>query len=152
MLVRDVMSREPFYCQPTDTLQEVAQEMHKHHTGVMPLGDGTKLKGMVTDRDIAVRAVAEGMGPKTKAQDIMTKEVLYCFQDDGVEEVLENMKQQEVQRLVVLNNEEEKSLVGVVTVSDIAAHCSSQEERDKVVECIKPYGHVDEHPAKHPPH
>jgi len=120
MQVQSVMSSSPAYSAPEDALEVIAQQMEAHHTGIIPIGENNRLVGMITDRDIALRAVAKGKGPDTKARDIMTQEVLYCFEDHDVKDVLNNMKEQKVHRLIVLDNEKNKQLKGMISISDIA--------------------------------
>jgi CBS domain-containing protein len=86
--------------------------------GLLPIGQNDRLVGMVTDRDIAIRAVAAGLGPKTKVANVMSKEVKYCFEDDDVAEVAQNMADLQIRRLPVLNRE--KRLVGILSLADIA--------------------------------
>jgi CBS domain-containing protein len=84
----------------------------------VPVGDDDRLLGMLTDRDIAVRAIAQGKGPDTLVRDAMSPKVKYCFVDEDAEEVLENMGDIQVRRLAVLDRD--KRLVGIVSLSDLA--------------------------------
>ena len=118
MKVRDCMSRNVQLSSPDQTLREAAQTMARIDAGVLPVGDGDRLVGMLTDRDIAVRAVAEGKGPDTRVSEAMTAEVRYCFEDDDCADVLENMADIKVRRLAVLNRD--KRLVGIVSLGDLA--------------------------------
>ena len=86
--------------------------------GALPVGENDRLVGMITDRDIAVRAVADGKGPDTPIREIMTTEVKYCFEDDEIDEVALNMADIQVRRLPVLNDQ--KRLVGIISLGDIA--------------------------------
>src|SRR3954466_15889350 len=88
---------------PTQPIREAAQFMLRSDAGAMPVGEGDRLVGMVTDRDIAVRAVAAGRGPDTPVRDVMTDEVIYCFEDDEVEEVALKMSDRQVRRIPVLS-------------------------------------------------
>ncbi len=92
--------------------------MAQTDAGVLPVGQNDRLVGMITDRDIAIRAVAADKGPQTPIRDIMSKEVLYCFEDDEVDDVVQNMADIKVRRLPVLNHE--KRLVGILSLGDIA--------------------------------
>lgn len=135
--VHEIMSQSPDFSFPHDSLQEVASKMLEQNTGIIPIGENDKLIGMITDRDIAIRAVAEGMGPEAKVQDIMTGKVLYCFASDDIEDVIENMKEENVHRLIVLNNQEQKRLAGMISVSDIARKCSEFARIDEAfTECV----------------
>jgi CBS domain-containing protein len=87
--------------------------------GALPVGDEDRLVGMITDRDIALRAVAHGKSPDTRIRDVMTDDVKYCFDDDEVEQVARNMGDIQVRRLPVVNRD--KRLVGIVSLADIAA-------------------------------
>jgi CBS domain-containing protein len=91
----------------------------------MPVGDNDRLVGMITDRDIAIRGVASGKGPDTKVRDVMSPEVKYCFEDEDVEHVLENMGDLRVRRLPVLNRD--KRLVGIISLGDLATNGEAAE-------------------------
>jgi CBS domain-containing protein len=117
--VADVMARQVRVVSPDDTVQQVARTMREADTGVLPVGDGEKLVGMVTDRDVTVRLVAEGKDPsRTRVRDVMSPDVRYVFEDEDLEHVAQNMAQQQVHRLPVMNRQ--KRLVGVVSLGDIA--------------------------------
>jgi CBS domain-containing protein len=93
--------------------------MREEDVGVLPVGEGDRLVGMVTDRDLAVRLAAEGRDPaRTKVRDVMTKDVRYVFEDEEIGHVAENMADQQVRRLPVVNRS--KRVVGVVSLSDVA--------------------------------
>lgn len=139
MQVKEVMTRRPQYLGADATIREVAETMRKNDTGFEPLVQGDKIIGTVTDRDITVRAVAEGKGPDEKASSIATEKVLYTFEDVDVKEALKNMQDQKVQRLVVLNNPDSKDLVGVVTVGDIADKCQDDDMARQIVNSSKHY-------------
>src|SRR5437660_10802877 len=99
MKIRDVMTRTAQLTGPDDTLRHAAQMMKECDCGVLPVADGDRLVGMITDRDIAVRGIADGKGPDTKVRDVMTDEVMYCFDDDGIQQVCQNMAEIQVRRL-----------------------------------------------------
>jgi len=84
----------------------------------MPVGENDRLVGMITDRDIAIRAVAKGKGPDTPVREVMSTEVKYCFDDEDLERVAQNMGDIQVRRLPVVNRE--KRLVGIVALGDVA--------------------------------
>lgn len=127
MQVKQAMTTRPHYLSVDVTIREVAEAMRSNDTGFEPLTKGNKVVGTVTDRDIAIRAVAEGKGPDDKASSIATENVLYTFQDTDVKDALQNMQDQNVQRLIVLNNPEDKDLVGVITVGDVADKCHGEQ-------------------------
>lgn len=119
MKVADVMTAEVDVVKPDQTIQQAASFMLRADAGSIPVCDGEKLVGMVTDRDIAVRAVAEGMGPDTPVRETMSDEVLYCFEDDDVEDVAAKMSESQVRRMPVVARED-KRLVGIVSLGDIS--------------------------------
>src|SRR5436190_21986705 len=102
MKIREVMTRDTKLATPDDTLQQAAKLMTEYDCGILPVAEGDRLVGMITDRDIAVRCVAAGKGPKTKVRDAMTEEVKYCFEDESVTHVCENMSEIQVRRLPVM--------------------------------------------------
>jgi CBS domain-containing protein len=117
--VSDVMSKDVKLASPEDTVQQAARAMSERDTGVLPVGENDRLVGMVTDRDLAVRALAAGKDPsKTKLREVMSGEPRYLFEDDSVEKAAASMAEQQVQRMPVLNRE--KRLVGIVSVGDLA--------------------------------
>ncbi|NMT63536.1 CBS domain-containing protein [Marinobacter orientalis] len=139
MQVKEVMTKQPEYLNDDVTIREVANAMRDNGTGFEPLTDGTKVTGVITDRDIAVRAVAEGKSPDDKASSVATGKVLYTFEDESIDDVIQNMANEQVQRLLVLNNAEDKDLVGIVTLGDIADHCKDDELAKKVVSAARHY-------------
>jgi CBS domain-containing protein len=117
--VADVMHRDVRIASPEDTAQHAARLMREEDTGALPVGEGDRLVGMVTDRDLAVRVAAEGRDPaRTKVREVMTPEVHYVFEDEDLRHVADTMAEQQVRRLPVMNRN--KRLVGVVSLSDIA--------------------------------
>jgi CBS domain-containing protein len=118
MKIRDVMTRTAQLTSPDDTLRHAAQMMKECDCGVLPVAEGDRLVGMITDRDIAVRGIADGKGPDAKVRDVMTDEVMYCFDDDGIQQVCQNMAEIQVRRLPVVSRD--KRLVGIVSLSDLA--------------------------------
>lgn len=119
MKIRDIMTASPTYLMEDATVREAAAKMKELDCGFIPVGNGDKLTGIVTDRDIALRCCAEGASCDTKLSDIMTSEVLYCFETDSPDAVAKNMAENEVRRLIVLNDQSSKRLVGVVSLCDI---------------------------------
>ena len=118
MKIRDVMTRDAKLASPTDTLERAAKLMKQCDCGSLPVADGDRLAGMITDRDIAIRAVAEGRGPDSRVREAMSGEVLYCFDDQDIDEVCKNMAEIQVRRLPVVNRD--KRLVGIVSIGDLA--------------------------------
>ena len=116
MKVNEAMTRDVRVASPDETVQHAAQLMATLDAGVLPVGENDRLVGMITDRDIAIRGVAEGKGPEAKVRDVMTEEVKYCFDDQDVDEVIQNMGDIQVRRLPVLNRD--KRLVGILSLGD----------------------------------
>ncbi len=117
MRVRDCMTRDVRTVKPDQTLREVAQETVECDIGALPVEDGDRLVGMITDRDIAVRGVANGLGPNAMVSEVMSNEVLYCFADHDIDDVAENMADIQVRRLPVVDSD--KRLVGIISISDL---------------------------------
>jgi CBS domain-containing protein len=118
MKVSESMTRDVRLANPQQSIREAAQVMAEIDAGALPVGENDKLVGVITDRDIAVRAVALGKSPDTKIREVMSKEVLYCFEDQELEEVARNMSDVQVRRLPVVNRD--KRLVGVISLGDLA--------------------------------
>ena len=119
MKISEVMTRDVETVNPDEPIQQAAQFMLRADTGSLPVCDGEKLVGMLTDRDIAVRAVADGRGPDTPVREAMTDHVDYCFEDDDVEGVAMKMSDTQVRRFPVLSRDDQK-LVGVVSLGDLS--------------------------------
>jgi CBS domain-containing protein len=118
MTVGERMTRGVRLTHPDQTIQEAARAMAELGVGALPVADGDRLVGVITDRDIAVRAVAEGKGPHTRVDEVMTPEVKYCFDFEDLELVARNMGDQQVRRLPVLDRD--KRLVGILSLGDVA--------------------------------
>ena len=119
MRVSEAMTREVRVASPGQSIRDVAKIMAEIDAGSMPVGDNDRLVGMITDRDIAIRAVALGKGPETPVREVMSSDqVLYCYEDEELDHVAKNMSQQQVRRLPVVNRE--KRLVGIVSLGNLA--------------------------------
>lgn len=118
MQVKKAMTDSVKIVSPDQSIREAAQLMAQLDCGCLPVGEQGRLVGMITDRDIAVRAVAEGMSLKTPIRDVMSPEVKYCFEDAEIDEVAQNMADIKVRRLPVLN--QQKRLVGILSLGDVA--------------------------------
>ena len=118
MQVREAMSDDVQIASPNQSIRDAAILMAKIDAGSLPVGDNDRLVGMITDRDIAVRAIALGKGPDTPVRDVMSADVKYCFEDDDVGKVAQNMADIKVRRLPVLNKN--KRLIGIVSLGDLA--------------------------------
>jgi CBS domain-containing protein len=118
MKVSEAMTQTVCMAYPDQSLEDAARLMGDADIGCLPVRDEDRLVGMITDRDIAVRAVGCGMGPKTPVREVMTSDVKYCFEDEDLEQIARNMGDQQIRRLPVLNRD--KQLVGVLALGDMA--------------------------------
>ena len=119
MQIQDVMTTDVSFVRPETSILEITRKMRDGDIGATPVVEDDRLVGMVTDRDIVVRIIAEGGDVRTKtARDAMSPGVLYCFGDQSVESVLENMGDQQIRRLPVIDRD--KRLIGVVSLGDLA--------------------------------
>jgi CBS domain-containing protein len=131
MRVSDAMTRDVRVCTPGQSIREVAKTMAEIDAGSMPVGENDRLIGMITDRDIAVRAVAAGKGPDTPVRDVMSEHIHYCFEDEELDDVAQNMGDIRVRRLPVVNRQ--KRLVGIVSLGDVARTEGGETVGDAVV-------------------
>ena len=118
MKVSQIMTRDVRLLSPDQTIREAASLMADVDVGSLPVGDNDRLVGIITDRDIVIRAVAQGKSADTKVADVMSKEMLYCFDTDETDAVARNMGKAQVRRLPVVNSD--KRLVGIVSLGDLA--------------------------------
>jgi CBS domain-containing protein len=118
MLVKEAMTRNPEVAAPEETLEDAARVMLDLDIGAMPVCEDGRLVGMVTDRDIAVRGVAQGKGPTATLRDVMSIDAVHCLEDEEIEEVSRRLAEQQVKRLPVLDREQK--LVGMLALSDVA--------------------------------
>ena len=118
MKVAEIMNTDVFLTAPNRSIREAAETMQRMDVGSLPVGDGDRLIGMVTDRDIAIRAVARGLNADTPVREVMTQEIRYCFDDQDVDDVARNMADLQVRRLPVINRD--SRLVGFVSLADFA--------------------------------
>jgi len=118
MQVSQAMTRDVRIASPDQSIRDVAQIMAQSDIGSLPVGDHDRLVGMITDRDIAVRAVAQGRSPDTKVRDVMSGDIKYCFEDEDLATVAQNLGDVQLHRLPVVNRD--KRLVGIVALADIA--------------------------------
>jgi CBS domain-containing protein len=120
--IKDLMSRDVKMVSPDMTIAEAAKKMRDGDFGLLPVGEGDILIGTISDRDIAIRAVAEGKGVATQVRDVMSEGVASAFEDDSVEQAAMIMSEHQVRRLPVINRE--KRLVGIIALGDLAVQSS----------------------------
>lgn len=118
MQVSDCMTRDVAIATPQDTIRQAAAKMAEIDAGSLPVGDGDRLVGMITDRDIAIRGVGRGCGADTPVAEVMSREIKYCYEDEDVDDVIDNMADLQLRRLPVLSRD--KRLIGIVSLSDLA--------------------------------
>jgi CBS domain-containing protein len=116
--ISEVMTREIQVARPDQTIREAAMTMAREDIGSLPVGENDKLIGMITDRDIVLRAVAEGRNSDTRVREIMTDNIKYCYEDEDISRVAQNMADLQIRRLPVVNRD--KRLVGIVALSNVA--------------------------------
>jgi CBS domain-containing protein len=138
MRVSEAMTRNVRLCTPGTPIRDVARIMAEIDAGSMPVGENDRLIGMVTDRDIAIRAVATGKGPDTPVREVMSEHVHYCFDDEEVDDVAQNMGDVRVRRLPVVNRE--KRLVGILSLGDVARSEGGESAGDALVGVSQPGG------------
>ncbi len=135
MKIRDILTKDPEVIQPEAMICEAARKMKKHDIGMLPVCDGERLVGSLTDRDLTIRAVAEGCDPfKTKVREVMTSKVCYCLEEDSVERAAQIMEDWQIRRLPVLNSN--KRLVGIISVGDLAVRTRDEQLVEEVMEHV----------------
>ncbi len=138
MKVNEAMTRDVRVATPEQSIREAAVEMARLDAGILPVGEGNRLVGMITDRDIAIRAVAKGMTPDTKIREVMSQDVKYCFEDEDVQAVARNMAEIQVRRLPVVDRN--KQLVGILSLADMALMEGSEAAGEAVAGISEPGG------------
>ena len=128
--IADVMTTDVEVVRPEETLRNAARAMADLDVGSLPVCNGRRLVGMITDRDIAVRAVAEGKSVDTQVNEVMTDDVVWCSETDDVEDVLQQMGDAQIRRIPVIDDD--RNLVGIVSLGDIAL-----EEHEEVDEALR---------------
>ena len=119
MQVHEIMTRSVETVSPRHAIGDAARRMDELNVGALPVCDGEKLVGIVTDRDVTVRATAAGKGPDDcRVSDVMSSEIDWCFEEDTLEEATAKMKARQIRRLPVLNSE--RKLVGMLALGDLA--------------------------------
>jgi CBS domain-containing protein len=137
--VQDVMTRNPRSVTPDSTARDAAQLMKQEGVGIVPVVEGARLVGVVTDRDIAIRIVGEGRNADAKVRDVMSsKQLATCRPDEDVDVVMETMAKEQVRRIPIVD--ERGSLVGIVAQADIVLKARNDSKAEKTVERISAPG------------
>jgi CBS domain-containing protein len=140
------MTRDVTLLNPNQTICVAASLMAEIDAGALPVGENDRLVGMITDRDIVIRAVAQGKSADTKVADVMSKEVLYCFDTDEIDDVTRNMGKARVRRLPVVNRD--KRLLGIVSLGDVARNDDATNIGQTVTRVSTPGGKHDQTTAQ----
>lgn len=120
--LKDVMSQNVKILDPDATIKDAARQMRDGNFGLMPVGENDRLVGTLSDRDIVIRAVAEGRDASSKVRDVMSNEVVWAYENDSVEKACELMSNHQIRRLPIVNAD--KRLVGIVALGDLAVEVS----------------------------
>ena len=140
MKVREVMTAQVRTVRPDTSIFEIARLMRDQDIGCVPVAENDKLVGMVTDRDIVIRALAESQDvDASTARNVMSPQMLYCFEDQDVNDVLQNMGEQQVRRMPVVDRD--KRLVGVVSIGDLSASARPPKAGESLSEISQPTQH-----------
>ena len=123
--LKDLMSRDVQIISPDGTIKEAAQQMLKGNFGMMPVGEDDRMIGTISDRDIAIRAVAEGKDPSTKVREVMSEGIVWAYEDDSVDDAAKLMGDRQIRRLPIVNAD--KRLVGIVALGDFAVESADIE-------------------------
>jgi len=135
MLLKEIMTHNVEVVSPGDTLEQAARKMEELNVGPMPVCEGNRVVGMLTDRDITVRAVAAGCDPKaTLVADVMTQEIISCYEDQDVRDAARLMEEKQIRRLLVLSRANQ--LVGIVSLGDLATEAGDPGEPGEVLKKV----------------
>jgi CBS domain-containing protein len=138
MKVRECMTREVRFVDPSETLQVAARLMAEIDAGFLPVGENDQLVGIITDRDIAIRAVGMGLASDARVRDVMSHEIRCCHADDDVDDILDCMAVQQIRRLPVVNRD--KRLVGVISIGDLAIRGEASRSGETLGEIVRRNG------------
>jgi CBS domain-containing protein len=143
MQIKDIMTRGVETVSPQTTLQEAAARMKTLDVGPLPVCDGDRIEGMVTDRDIVVRGIAEGRDPRTtRVRDVMTRDVVTCAESDDVKVAARTMKEKQIRRLLVVDDNQKVS--GIVSLGDVAVEGDDKMSGDVLEKVSTPSSGVKE--------
>jgi CBS domain-containing protein len=148
MQIKEVMTRGVVLIDPECTLQQAGEKMKDLDIGALPVCENNRAVGMITDRDIVIRSVAAGHDPHVDTvRDVMTPEIVFCFEDQDLATGIQFMKQKQVRRLAVLNGE--KQLVGILSLGDLALNPNCDEVAGMVLKSVSdPIFRANLNPAK----
>ncbi|MGH8236004.1 MAG: CBS domain-containing protein [Steroidobacteraceae bacterium] len=148
MKVKEAMTRDVRLVKPDQPISEAAKLMAELDIGALPVEESDRLVGMITDRDIAVRAVALGRGPDTPVSEVMSREIKYCYEDQSIDEATQNMGELRIRRLPVLTRD--KRLVGILSLGDLAIDEGARDEAGEALGGIsRPGGQHSQSQERH---
>jgi len=136
--IRDVMTRNVEPARPEEPIQSVAQRMARGDFGFMPVCEGKKVIGTITDRDLTIRALAGAMPPSTPVGEVMTREVTVAHQDDNLEDILDKMSDEQIRRLPIVD--ENRELIGVISIGDLSQKVKERYAGEALEDISKPSG------------
>ena len=148
MRVKNVMTKDPKFCEPSDTAQHAASLMRDEHAGIMPVVESAqslRIIGVVTDRDLCMNVVAEGRDPRSvPVEECMTTKVVTCTSNDSVDRVTELMRENQIRRVPVVNEQHE--LLGIVALADVVERATPKATQTH--ETLKKVSAPTEDPSK----
>jgi CBS domain-containing protein len=140
MKVKEVMHKSVQWCEPSTSVSAIANIMKAEDIGAVPIGENDRLIGMVTDRDIALRAVSKGGSlAKQTARDVMTEGIVYCMENENIEDAIHVMEDKQIRRLPVINDK--KRMVGILSLGDIS-HAVGQNLSGELVKAVSAHHDV----------
>ena len=135
MNVNEIMTTDFEMIDATSSLIEAAEKMRSLNVGFLPVREGTRLAGILTDRDIVIRGLAEGLDPRrTSVKDIISSDIVYCFEDESVEDAARLMEDNQVRRLIVVDHDQ--TPVGIVSIGDIAVKSGQEQLAGEILERV----------------
>jgi CBS domain-containing protein len=137
-MISEVMTRNVMFVSPQENLQRAAQMMDDLNVGALPVCDGERLVGMITDRDITVRATSVGTAPgDARVEEAMSTDVRWCFEDQPLDEVMQQMADSQIRRVPVVSHDEAHRLIGIVALGDLATRTADDEKKQKVEQVVE---------------
>lgn len=133
--IEEIMTRDVVTIEPGASVREAACVMSERDVGLLPVCKGNRVLGLLTDRDITVRAIAQGLDPrKTEVRDIMTADIYFCYHNEDVQEAVESFEKKQIRRLIILNRK--KLLVGILSIGDLAVDTGNNNLAGEVLKRI----------------
>ncbi len=137
-MVSEVMTRNVRSISPMENVQRAAALMNELNVGALPVCDGDRLVGMLTDRDITIRATADGKSPQaTRVDQVMSTDVRWCFDDQPLDEVMGQMADSQIRRIPVLSHDEQHKLVGIVALGDVVTRTPGGAQAQDVAQVVE---------------